>query len=89
MPKLKLNASMQVGKDEILLAGTVINAPQDDKDLKSLVARGFATCGVPLDPANPGHFTKDGKPDVKALSDKLGAKVSAALRDESWVTLQA
>lgn len=37
-----------------------------------------------LNPANPEHFTKDGKPKTDALEDLLGREVSAAERDEAW-----
>lgn len=42
-----------------------------------------------LDPANPAHFTKSGRPEVKALSDLIGAEVSSRQRDEAWASLQA
>lgn len=41
-----------------------------------------------LDPANPGHFTEDGKPDVTALEGLLGWRPAAAERDEAWDILE-
>lgn len=38
-----------------------------------------------LDPANPAHFTADGKPQVPALVAIVGGKVTAAERDEAFI----
>lgn len=37
-----------------------------------------------LDPDNEDHWTKDGRPDVRALSDVLDRKVSAKDRNKIW-----
>lgn len=37
-----------------------------------------------LEEGNDDHWTKDGKPDAKALSDRAGFTVSAELRDTAW-----
>ena len=42
-----------------------------------------------LDPNNPRHFTKGGKPEVKALEARLGFDISAAERDEAWTAVEA
>lgn len=43
-----------------------------------------------LEPGNPDHFTKDGKPRTDALEAVLGdaAEVSASDRDAAWVGFQ-
>lgn len=41
-----------------------------------------------LDPSNDAHFTKSGKPELKALSAILGRNVSGAERDEAWNAMQ-
>lgn len=41
-----------------------------------------------LDPENPEHFTKSGKPEVKALEAILGCPVTAKERDSAWVFYQ-
>ncbi|MGF7175850.1 hypothetical protein [Azospirillum doebereinerae] len=41
-----------------------------------------------LDPENPAHFTKAGKPEVKALSDLLGVEITAKQRDDAWAAVQ-
>lgn len=42
-----------------------------------------------LDPSNTEHFTTSGKPQVDALSELMGVKVSATERDEAWALVQA
>ena len=42
-----------------------------------------------LDPDNPRHFTKGGKPDVRALEAVLGFEISAAERDEAHAAIEA
>lgn len=37
-----------------------------------------------LEPGNPDHWTKAGKPRVKALEERLGHDISAADRDLAW-----
>ena len=37
-----------------------------------------------LEPGNPTHWTKAGKPRVKALEERLGYDISAADRDAAW-----
>lgn len=41
-----------------------------------------------LDPSNAEHFTGSGKPQVEALSELLGKKVTATERDEAWQFVQ-
>ncbi|EOW9251043.1 TPA: HI1506-related protein, partial [Vibrio cholerae] len=41
-----------------------------------------------LDPSNDAHFTKSGKPELKALSAILGRNVTGAERDEAWNAMQ-
>jgi hypothetical protein len=41
-----------------------------------------------LDPSNDAHFTKSGKPELKALSAILDRNVSGAERDEVWNAMQ-
>lgn len=41
-----------------------------------------------LEPDNEAHFTKSGKPDVKALEEILGRKVTAGERDQAWDAYQ-
>ncbi|ENM6044721.1 hypothetical protein AB8H57_002775 [Vibrio parahaemolyticus] len=41
-----------------------------------------------LDPSNDAHFTKSGKPELKALSAILGRNVTGAERDEAWSAMQ-
>ncbi|WP_264402699.1 HI1506-related protein [Vibrio parahaemolyticus] len=41
-----------------------------------------------LDPSNDAHFTKSGKPELKALSVILGRNVTGAERDEAWNAMQ-
>ncbi|NOR69809.1 MAG: hypothetical protein GQ532_08985 [Methylomarinum sp.] len=41
-----------------------------------------------LEPGNEDHWTKDGKPEVKALSAILRRKVSAAERDNAELIAQ-
>ncbi|EOX3330233.1 HI1506-related protein [Vibrio cholerae] len=40
-----------------------------------------------LDPSNEAHFTKSGKPELKALSAIVGRSVTGAERDEAWDAL--
>ncbi|HHP0485796.1 TPA: HI1506-related protein [Vibrio harveyi] len=42
-----------------------------------------------LDVDNESHFTKGGKPELKALSTILGRNVSGSERDDAWSALQA
>ncbi|PTP90089.1 MULTISPECIES: HI1506-related protein [Vibrio] len=42
-----------------------------------------------LDPSNTEHFTTSGKPQVDALSELMGVKVSATERDQAWGLVQA
>jgi len=51
-------------------------------------ALSIAEAIMQLDPNNEAHFTKSGKPEVKALSALLGGTVSAAERDEVWDAMQ-
>lgn len=37
-----------------------------------------------LDPANPDHFTKSGKPEIKALEAAAGVNLDGRLRDQAW-----
>ncbi|SDH92311.1 hypothetical protein [Roseospirillum parvum] len=37
-----------------------------------------------LEPGNPDHWTKDGRPDARALAAVVGREVSAAERDAVW-----
>lgn len=41
-----------------------------------------------LDPDDPAHWTKSGKPDATALTERLGRQVSAAERDEAWAEVR-
>lgn len=41
-----------------------------------------------LDPENAAHFTKGGKPEVKALADLLGVEITAQQRDAAWAAVQ-
>ncbi|MCS0442115.1 HI1506-related protein [Vibrio diabolicus] len=41
-----------------------------------------------LDLGNEAHFTKSGKPDLKALSAIVGRNVTGAERDEVWTAMQ-
>ncbi|EJG1803528.1 HI1506-related protein [Vibrio parahaemolyticus] len=41
-----------------------------------------------LDLSNDAHFTKSGKPDLKALSAIVGRNVTGAERDEVWTAMQ-
>ncbi|MCS0161632.1 HI1506-related protein [Vibrio alginolyticus] len=41
-----------------------------------------------LDLSNEAHFTKSGKPDLKALSAIVGRNVTGAERDEVWTAMQ-
>jgi len=41
-----------------------------------------------LDPQDAAHFTKAGKPEVKALSDLLGVEITAKQRDDAWAAVQ-
>lgn len=57
------------------------NAPDDPiADLVAMIGR--------LDPENPDHYTKSGKPEVKALSKLAGRAVSGADRDTAWAAYQ-
>ncbi|RZQ46833.1 hypothetical protein D8T55_04700 [Vibrio vulnificus] len=42
-----------------------------------------------LDPSNEAHFTKSGKPELKALSAIVGRNVTGAERDKAWEAIQA
>ncbi|MBO0211644.1 hypothetical protein, partial [Vibrio sp. Vb0877] len=42
-----------------------------------------------LNPSNEAHFTKGGKPELKALSTIVGRNVTGAERDEAWEAIQA
>ncbi|MBF0370982.1 MAG: hypothetical protein HQL52_16155 [Magnetococcales bacterium] len=37
-----------------------------------------------LDPDNPSHWTRDGKPRIEALSAILGRSVSGGERNKAW-----
>lgn len=37
-----------------------------------------------LNAGDPSHFTADGKPDARHISETLGRRVSASERDEAW-----
>ncbi|RZQ00671.1 HI1506-related protein [Vibrio vulnificus] len=51
-------------------------------------ALSIAEAIMQLDPKNEDHFTKSGKPDLKALSAIVGCNVSGAERDEVWTAMQ-
>lgn len=51
-------------------------------------ALSIAEAIMQLDPNNEAHFTRSGKPEVKALAALLGENVSAAERDEVWDAMQ-
>ncbi len=42
-----------------------------------------------LDPNNPEHYTKSGKPQTDALSESLGREVSAKLRDKAFAQVES
>lgn len=42
-----------------------------------------------LTPGNEAHWTKGGKPECPALSERCGFAVSAKLRDAAWAQHQA
>lgn len=42
-----------------------------------------------LEPGNPAHWTKTGKPQVEALEGRLGHQITAQARDEAWNRYQA
>ncbi|SDH91887.1 HI1506-related protein [Roseospirillum parvum] len=42
-----------------------------------------------LEPGNPDHWTKDGRPDARALAAVVRREVSAAERDAAWEAHQA
>ncbi|MGF1775898.1 HI1506-related protein [Vibrio nomapromontoriensis] len=42
-----------------------------------------------LDPSNNQHFTSSGKPQVDALAERVGQKVSASERDAAWEAMQS
>ncbi|WP_321276925.1 HI1506-related protein [Thiomicrorhabdus indica] len=42
-----------------------------------------------LDPENPEHFTKSGKPELKALRALFGIELTAEQRDQVWADYQA
>jgi len=42
-----------------------------------------------LEKGNEAHWTKTDKPEVKPLTEIVGFKVSAALRDQAWDSIQA
>lgn len=41
-----------------------------------------------LDPNNPEHYTKSGKPQTDALSELLGREVTARLRDKAFAQVE-
>ncbi|HKJ76226.1 MAG TPA: hypothetical protein VKA64_03395 [Gammaproteobacteria bacterium] len=41
-----------------------------------------------LETGNAAHWTNDGRPDVRAISDVLDARVSADQRDRVWAAMQ-
>lgn len=51
-------------------------------------ALSIAEAIMQLDPSNEAHFTKSGKPELKALSTILGRNVTGAERDEVWSAMQ-
>ncbi|MCG6405272.1 HI1506-related protein [Vibrio fluvialis] len=51
-------------------------------------ALSIAEAIMQLDPKNEDHFTKSGKPELKALSAIVGRNVSGAERDEVWTAMQ-
>lgn len=42
-----------------------------------------------LDTGRPEHFTRDGRPQVAALSERLGYRVTAGERDAAWAGAKA
>ncbi|WP_072669498.1 HI1506-related protein [Vibrio injensis] len=51
-------------------------------------ALSIAEAIMQLDPSNEAHFTKSGKPELKALSTILGRNVTGAERDDAWSAMQ-
>lgn len=51
-------------------------------------ALSIAEAIMQLDPKNEDHFTKSGKPELKALSAIVGRNVTGAERDEVWTAMQ-
>ncbi|MBE4620994.1 HI1506-related protein [Vibrio navarrensis] len=51
-------------------------------------ALSIAEAIMQLDPKNEEHFTKSGKPELKALSAILGRNVTGAERDDVWNAMQ-
>ena len=68
----------------LLADGVVLEPETAAQDRK---ARIIAAIGE-LDPDNPEHFTKGGKPEVKALEAILGFDITAAERDAAWAAFQ-
>ena len=66
---------------EAIRAG-VSGTPAEDLAAEDLEALVEAIGG--LVPEDKGHFTRDGKPDAKVLSEITGFRVSAAVRDAAW-----
>lgn len=61
-------------------------AIEDPAEREERIRAAFAD----LDPENPDHFTKSGKPDLAALRDRSGlADLAAAERDRQWKAAQA
>lgn len=51
-------------------------------------ALSIAEAIMQLDPNNEAHFTKSGKPELKALSTILGRNVTGSERDDAWIAMQ-
>ncbi len=70
--------------EEVTGASLAGNSGGSGEDLKAAVQQAIAE----LDPDNPDHWLKDGRPDVKAIEEIINAKISAAERDVIWEEMQ-
>ncbi len=71
-------------REQIIILEEGNNAPDTDNSTENRNGVDLSDAFDLLEEGNKAHWTKDGKPEVKALADILGRNVSAKERDEAW-----
>ena len=72
--------------DDVAVDVAVTPADIEDAEQSGSLDERIAAAIELLDPDNPEHFTKGGKPQVKAIEAILGDVIDAADRDRVWDT---
>lgn len=81
-------ASDAVSEQPLLGEAVVTEEPAVADETAGAPAGAITDAIRALEPVNPEHWTKAGKPRVKALEERLGHDISAADRDAAWQEIE-